>query len=102
MELGNVSTHGYQEFDLVGLDLEKFEFAWQKVIERHDMLRAIVRPDGLQQILKDVPPYRIAVLDLRGQSPEVVAVELDAIRKKMSHQVMPSDKWPMLRSAFLD
>ena len=95
VELGNVSTHGYQEFDLVGLDLEKFEFAWQKVIERHDMLRAIVRPDGLQQILKDVPPYRIKILDLRHHSAQRANAELQSVRDEISHQVLPCDQWPM-------
>jgi amino acid adenylation domain-containing protein/non-ribosomal peptide synthase protein (TIGR01720 family) len=103
-ELGNVATHGYQEFDTVGLDLERFEQAWQRLIGRHAMLRAIVRPDGQQQVLVQVPPYHIEVLDLRGHDPETVTAQLEKIRQRMSHQVLPSDQWPLfeIRAARLD
>ena len=60
-ELGNVATHSYLELDCENLDIEKLSKAWQRVIEHHDMLRAIVLPDGQQQVLKEVPPYQIEV-----------------------------------------
>ncbi len=41
------------------------------------MLRAIVQPDGRQQILETVPPYHMQILDLRGQSPEEHAAGLE-------------------------
>jgi len=94
-ELGNVATHGYMEFESIELDLKRFEWAWQQLIERHDMLRVIVRPDGQQQILEQVPPYQIGVLDLRGQAPELVATQLEVVRERMSHQMLPSDQWPL-------
>src|SRR5512146_236530 len=55
-ELGDISIHIYSEVDCVDLDLERLMRAWQRVVERHDMLRAIVLPDGRQQILEQVPP----------------------------------------------
>ena len=94
-ELGNVATHAYLEFENTGLDLARFELAWQQLIERHDMLRAVVHPDGRQQILEHVPPYQIAVVDLRGKDSNAVAAELAAIREQMAHQVLPSDQWPL-------
>ncbi|MEJ2140341.1 MAG: amino acid adenylation domain-containing protein [Gammaproteobacteria bacterium] len=42
--MGNVSTHLYIEVDATDLDLPRLERAWQKVIDRHPMLRAIVLP----------------------------------------------------------
>src|SRR5437867_7689632 len=68
-ELGDVSIHVYMEVASVGRDLGRLERAWQRVVERHEMLRAIVRPDGQQQILAEVPAYQIEVTDLRGQTP---------------------------------
>jgi amino acid adenylation domain-containing protein len=94
-ELGDVATHAYLEIEVPNLDLERFNRSWQRLIERHDMLRALVRPDGQQQILKEVPPYRIKVLDLSSHSAEGAAAELLAFRKQMSHQVLPSDSWPL-------
>ena len=40
--------------------------AWQRLIERHDMLRAVVLPDGTQQRPRRGAAVRIEVLDLRG------------------------------------
>ncbi|HEY9873910.1 MAG TPA: amino acid adenylation domain-containing protein, partial [Candidatus Obscuribacterales bacterium] len=94
-EMGNVAIHGYAEIEGDNLDLERFQLAWQRLVERHDMLRAIVHPDGQQQILAQVPAYQIQVLDLRGQSAEVVDSQLAEIRESLSHQVMSLDKWPL-------
>ncbi|MEG4490504.1 amino acid adenylation domain-containing protein [Microcoleus sp. D3_18_C4] len=94
-EMGNVAIHGYVEIEGDDIDLERFSLAWQRVVERHDMLRAIVHPDGQQQILETVPAYAIPVLDLRGQSPEAVNSQLEAIRESLSHQVLPLDRWPL-------
>ncbi|HEV7516184.1 MAG TPA: condensation domain-containing protein, partial [Thermoanaerobaculia bacterium] len=102
--LGQVSTHAYAEVDARGMDLERLTQAYRFLIARHDMLRAIVHPDGRQEILREVPPYEIATLDLRGRAEEEVAAALAAVRQKMSHQVLPSDRWPLyeLRASLLD
>lgn len=95
LELGNVANHGYYEIECKYLHLEKLNQALQKVIERHDMLRAIVLPSGQQQVLERVPFYNIEVLDLRGKAQDIANAELDAVRERMSHQVIPSDRWPL-------
>jgi amino acid adenylation domain-containing protein len=94
-EMGNVAIHGYVEIESDELDLERFSLAWQRVVERHDMLRAIVLPNGQQQILENVPAYKIEVLDLRSLDPEVAGEQLEAIRDRLSHQVLPLDRWPL-------
>ena len=94
-ELGNVATHAYMEMESEGLDVERFERAFRRLIERHEMLRAIVDEDGRQRILKEVPEYRVEVLDLRGQSEAEVEEELLGVRERMSHQVLPADQWPL-------
>ncbi|BAZ30185.1 peptide synthetase [Cylindrospermum sp. NIES-4074] len=94
-EMGNVAIHGYAEIESQHLDLERFQLAWQRLVERHDMLRAIIHPDGQQQILQQVPAYQIPVLDLRGQTAEVVDSQLTEIRESLSHQVISLDKWPL-------
>jgi amino acid adenylation domain-containing protein len=68
------------------------------------MLRSLVLPNGQQQILKEVPVYQMEVLDLRGQDEITIATQLDAIRHRMSHQVLPSDQWPLFefRATCLD
>src|SRR4029079_6513149 len=54
-DLGNIATHGYLEVESDELDIERFNFAWQRLIGHHQMLRAVVLPDGRQQILERVP-----------------------------------------------
>ena len=103
-ELGQVATHIYLEINTRGIDLERMERAWLLLVERHDMLRAVVLPDGRQRILETVPPYRIEVLDLRGRNAPEQAPELEEVRRTMSHQVLPSDRWPLfeVRASRLD
>ncbi|UKP00594.1 non-ribosomal peptide synthetase [Nostoc sp. UHCC 0870] len=89
-ELGNIATHGYQEIETVGLSVAQVEMAMQRLIERHDMLRVIVQADGQQQVLSQVPDFKIAVTDLRG-----VDSALQDIRQHLSHQVRPTDSYPL-------
>ncbi len=104
IELGGVSNHGYYEIEGNDLNLERLNWALQQLIKRHDMLRAVVLPDGQQQILEQVPAYPFEVLDLTGQDEVFVKAQLEAIREGMSHQVLPSDRWPLFdfRSTCLD
>ncbi|MEO0836947.1 MAG: AMP-binding protein, partial [Cyanobacteria bacterium J06642_3] len=104
-ELGDVAISGYVEFETDNnLDLPRLGEAWQKLIERHDMLRAIVLPTGEQKILEQVPPYKISILDLRGLENKAKEAQLTAIREKLSHQMLPSDRWPLfdIRASYLD
>ncbi|WP_250126451.1 non-ribosomal peptide synthetase [Chroococcidiopsis sp. CCMEE 29] len=103
-ELSNVSTHAYTEIDTVKLDLSRLEKAWRRLIDRHDMLRAIVLPNGQQQVLEQTPAYKIPVLDLRGRTSELTASQLAEVRAQMSHQVLPADQCPLfeIRAAQLD
>ncbi|WP_414526544.1 amino acid adenylation domain-containing protein [Nodularia chucula] len=89
-ELGNIATHGYQEIETIGLTVAQVEMAMQRLIERHDMLRVIVQADGQQQVLSQVPDFKIAVTDLRG-----VDSALQDIRQSLSHQIRPTDSYPL-------
>jgi amino acid adenylation domain-containing protein len=95
VELGNVSTHNYWEIEGRGLDVERLAAACRRLIARHDMLRAVVLPGGLQWILPEVPRFEIPALDLRQEEPERREEALGARRAEMSHQVLPSDRWPL-------
>ncbi len=93
-EFGNVTAHSYDEFEAPALDPERFERAWNRVIQQHDMLRAVVNPDGTQQILPQVPHYSVQVVDLRSAAPDQVAAGLLALRTEMSHQMLDVQAWP--------
>ena len=76
-------------------DQKRFEAALNKLIVRHEMLRSIVLPEGRQQILQSVPAYRVEATDLRAKDSATVARQLEAVRQQMSHQLRPSDRWPL-------
>lgn len=103
-ELGNVGSHFYLEIDFAGLDLGRLDRALQRLIERHDMLRVIFLPEGRQQILEQVPAYEIAAEDLSHLQPEEIEARLAAIRQATSHQILPTDRWPLfdVRASLLD
>lgn len=93
--LGQVAAHCYFELDAGALDLERIEAAWQRLIQQHDMMRAIILPDGRQQILAQVEPYRIRVLDLRHVDIQTAEISLARLREELSHEVLPSGQWPL-------
>lgn len=95
LDLGEVSTHAYLELSVTDLDVGRFQAALRGVIARHPMLRAVVRSDGRQQVLATVPPYQVAVQDLRHVSEATERRRLMATREEMSHQVLPADRWPL-------
>lgn len=103
-ELGNISTHNYDEMSLPPVDVDRFKHVWMSMIMRHDMLRAIVHPDGLQEILEEIPKYELPVIDLRGKDPLVVEEIINGIRDEMSHQILKTDQWPLfdVRLSLLD
>lgn len=94
-QLGNVATHMYEEFEIADLDIERLNKSWQRLVKRHDMLRAIILPDGRQRILEHVPAYQIETTDLRAKTQLEIEAYLESTRQRMSHQVLPTDQWPL-------
>ena len=95
LELGQVSTHGYIEAELDKLDRDRLSAAVQRLIERHDMLRAVLFEDGTQRILSSVPAYEVNEIDLTSASEAAASRHLQAVRDELSHEVRPADRWPL-------
>ncbi|OLT61096.1 non-ribosomal peptide synthetase [Moorena bouillonii] len=87
-------AHFYSEIEWDNLDLPRLSAAWQRLIERHEMLRAIILPTGEQQILAQVPDYEIEMVDLRGLEEPEVSRRLQAMRDRLSYPSRPRDQWP--------
>jgi pyochelin synthetase len=104
VELGGVATHFYVELERDGIDMPRLSESLRKVIQRHDMLRAIIAPDGSQRVLPQAPPYDIAVADLAGLRPAEQETRIARIRAEMGHQVLAADRWPLfdIRATLLD
>ncbi|WP_174187496.1 type I polyketide synthase [Nocardia barduliensis] len=102
--LSDVACHIYLEYDCDKLDLDRYEQAWNRAIRRHEMLRAVVTEDGRNQILAEVPEYRIRRHDLTGSTGRARADTLEDLRRRLSHRVHRPDRWPLfdVRAALLD
>ncbi|WP_438297237.1 amino acid adenylation domain-containing protein [Streptomyces sp. HUAS TT7] len=93
--LGNVAPHAYFELEGRRLDPGVLSKAWRQLVERHDMLRAVVGPDGRQQVLKTVPAFEVRCTDLRSASEEDKERALLDVREEMSHRVYSAADWPL-------
>ncbi|MFI7231055.1 SDR family NAD(P)-dependent oxidoreductase [Nonomuraea angiospora] len=98
---GGTACHFYLEYDCPDLDIPRYQRAWNRVIARHPMLRAVITPEGRNRILDRVPEYRIRVHDLREDADP--AARLAALREQLSHRAPRPDRWPLveLRAAQL-
>ncbi|MGH2507500.1 MAG: condensation domain-containing protein, partial [Ktedonobacteraceae bacterium] len=92
---GDVGDHLYVEVDIPALDMQRFEKALHCLIERHEMLRAVILPDGQQQILAHASSLDIRVIDLRGQDAQEVAAQLEHTRQMMEQQWLSVERWPV-------
>ncbi len=89
---GGVGCHGYGELRFSDPDQVRLEDAWNALVERHDMLRAVVQADGTQQVRNDLPRYRIAVHHV---PPGRLAAAVEATRADMDHRVYAPGEWPL-------
>ncbi|MFF0224262.1 amino acid adenylation domain-containing protein [Streptomyces sp. NPDC004629] len=89
--LGGVGTWHYTEFDGTDVDLDRLERAWNTLVRRHGMLRAVVE-DGHQRVLPDVPAVRIPVEDACAEG---ASEALAGLRARLSHQVRDPARWPL-------
>ncbi|MGH7486681.1 MAG: condensation domain-containing protein, partial [bacterium] len=81
--------------DLDDLDPERFAAALREMIERHEMLRCVVLPEGLQRILPSAPDYKVEVSDFRHLDAASAQAGIAAIRAEMAHKAFTPDQWPL-------
>jgi yersiniabactin nonribosomal peptide synthetase len=94
LELGNVGAHIYLELEGGALDRDRFAAAWQRLIERHGMLRTVVLPEGRQQLLEPAPRYDVGAIDVAGLPQEDADRVLAEERARMSHRLYSGEGWP--------
>ncbi|MCR5196092.1 MAG: amino acid adenylation domain-containing protein [Pseudobutyrivibrio sp.] len=82
---GGLSCHIYLQLNYEKLDVNKVEEIWNYLIERHEMLRAVMHEEGYQQILEKAP--HLTVKDYKDTPAEEVMEE-------MGHQQFEVGSWP--------
>jgi len=87
-------------FSKVGVGfLERLERALQRVIARHDMLRAVVTSEGRQRILEEAPDFRLEIVDLRGRDADALATALAEIRQRLRYTRGTPERFPLFEVA---
>ncbi|MDR3203795.1 MAG: SDR family NAD(P)-dependent oxidoreductase, partial [Deltaproteobacteria bacterium] len=97
MALSGVSCHFYFEAEAEGLDLDRYQRAWNVLINRHDMLRTVIMDGENQIVLKEFSPYQIKRHELSSLSPYDQKKRLLEIRHSLSHEIIKVDSWPNFR-----
>lgn len=98
LELGNVATQVYQEWAVADLDIERLNLAWQKVMARHPILRTIVKEDGEQQVLAELPDYQVPMQELSGLDSDATAQALTDIRDEINGHIHQAGDWPLFEA----
>jgi len=93
-QLGEISTHGYIDIHVENLDLERFTSVLNELIGRHDMLRAVARPNLMLQILERVDRYEPKILDIRHLPQPGREAAIAKVRSDMSRAVFNIESWP--------
>jgi amino acid adenylation domain-containing protein len=88
-ELGNTSAHYYSEFECGNIDPVRLEQAVNEVVGKHEMLRTVIYDNGTQQVLTDIPVFKIPVHSIADKE------KLEEIRSQWSHHRYELGKWPM-------
>ncbi|WP_431038805.1 amino acid adenylation domain-containing protein [Streptomyces sp. P6-2-1] len=96
--LGGVGTWHYSEFDGTDVDVDRLARAWNRLVRRHGMLRAVVDEDGTQRVRASVPEIRVPVDETDAEG---AAAALAALRERMSRQVRDPGSWPLFDLAAL-
>lgn len=91
----SVAAHLYFEVENDNMCPFTISKAWQKLIERHDMLRTIILEDGTQRILPLPAEYKVKINDFGYYSIADADAKLQEIRQRMDSVVRPIDQWPL-------
>lgn len=91
-QLGGVAAHLYTEFDGAGVDPDRLRTAIERLVARHDMLRARFTADGQQRIETTSGWRGLTLHDLRDLDDEQVTPRLQAVRDRLSHQMLDIER----------
>lgn len=93
---GGVACHVYTELAYpADTEPARLNEAWWSLVERHDMLRAVVHPDGFQEVLPSIPETPIPVEDMRGLAAADVERRVAGVRDELAARVPPTDRPPL-------
>jgi aryl carrier-like protein len=99
-DLGGSGANVYLEYEFPSPETvwpfaARLSQALRRVIERHEVLRTVVLPDGRQQVLAEVPPFDVGAEDLSDWTDERIEKHLESVREELRYARPPADRWPL-------
>ncbi|WP_018680597.1 non-ribosomal peptide synthetase [Actinokineospora enzanensis] len=91
---GGVGCHAYGELRFADLEPERVTAAWQALVERHDMLRAMVDDGTAMRVLPEAV-LSVPAVDVRGRGAEALDSAVAATRAELDHHVYDPREWPL-------
>ncbi|MCS4300957.1 non-ribosomal peptide synthetase [Chryseobacterium sp. BIGb0232] len=92
---GGVACHLYMELKYNALDHKLVENTWNRLVQRHEMLRATVSNQGFQSIQQETPRFTVSYQDVSSLAIQEQASVLEKVRGQMSHRVYDTEQWPL-------
>ena len=94
-DLGS-SAFFYSELQIdLAWNSKRFKKALDALITRHEMLRAVILPDGKQKILQQCPTCQIDHQDFRHLSKQQINTRLKTLRTEMMQTLPSLYEWPL-------
>ncbi|MGE8405791.1 MAG: amino acid adenylation domain-containing protein [Pseudomonas sp.] len=95
-DYGGNACHLYVEYPWpANVDTAQLEQAWNALVQRHPMLRAVVQ-DNCQCVQARVPRQTLPVHDLRHATGQAFEAHLQQVRERLDHACHALDQWPIL------
>lgn len=95
-DYGSVACHIYMEYEYEDLEPEKATICWNKLIQRHEMLRTVFSDnEGTQKVLETVPKFEIVYRDISEMDTMYANQYLENVRDQMGQRVYDASKWPI-------
>ncbi|SFR98129.1 non-ribosomal peptide synthetase [Anaeromicropila populeti] len=93
----NVGCHIYFEFQENNLNVGILNDAWNRIVQHHDMLHAVMLANKTQRVLQEYEPIQFKVYNLNGKSEEEIQQHIALMRQKMSHKCYEVNEWPLFQ-----
>ncbi|MFT4301572.1 MAG: AMP-binding protein [Desulfovibrio sp.] len=91
---GGVAMQSYVEIECQALDLQRFKTALNALVERHEMLRAVVTPEGEQRVLPLPLLFPVAVTDMSAHDSAAQQRHMNELAAHMTATVSDLEHWP--------
>ena len=94
IELGGVSCYFYSEYEINTQNIAAIQQAWNKVLDKHEMLSIVIDQYGQQRIQQN-RGYLFKINDITGDNKIEQEKSLLATREKLSHAVLDTENGPL-------